>query len=121
MFGNILGLTSGGGWGGDKNTLAPVNHDIFNNGDAVADFENVLLPPAGGTTITQPQGGGVPLVLQGGAQVRVQPLGVPLPPPPAGGGAPTTTPPPQLHQGGGEMQASNQRQGMSHTLALAPQ
>jgi hypothetical protein len=69
MFGNILGLASGGGRGGDKNTLTPVNHDIFDEGDAGADVENVLLPPAGTATITQPQGGGVPLLPKGGAHI----------------------------------------------------
>jgi hypothetical protein len=100
MFGNILGLASGGGRGDDENILAPVNHDIFNDGDAAADFENVLLPAAGAVTITQPQGGGVPPLPHGGAQVGVQPLGVPLPPPPAGGGHPPS-PPPHPPGGGG--------------------
>jgi hypothetical protein len=98
MFSNILGLPNGGGRGGDENTLAPVNHDIFNDGDAAANFENVLLPPVGAVTITQPQGGGVPPLSQGGAHVGVQPLGVPLPPPPAGDGHP---PPPLPHLPGG--------------------
>ncbi len=93
MFSNILGCASGGGWGGDKNTLAPVNHDIFNDGDAVADFENMLLPPAEAATISQ------------GAHVGVQPLGVPLPPLLAGGGHP---PPPPLHLPGGGGNAGQQ-------------
>jgi hypothetical protein len=75
MFDNILGCASSGGRGGDKNTLVPVNHDIFDDGDEVADFENVLLPPAGAMTITQPQGGGVLPLPKGGAHVGVQPPG----------------------------------------------
>jgi hypothetical protein len=75
MFDNILGCASSGGRGGDKNTLVPVNHDIFDDGDEVADFENVLLPLAGAMTITQPQGGGVLPLHEGGAHVGVQPPG----------------------------------------------
>jgi hypothetical protein len=100
MFGKILGCASGGGRGGDENNLVPVNHDIFDDRDAAEDFENVLLPPAGAATITQPQGGGVPLLPQEGAHVGVQPLGVPLPPPPAERGHPPP-PPPHLPGGGG--------------------
>jgi hypothetical protein len=100
-----LGRASGGGRGGDKNTLTPVNHDIFDDGDAAAGFEIMLLPPAGAVTITQPQGGGVPPLPQGGGHIRVQPLGVPLPPPAAGGGHP---PPPPLHLPGGGGNAGQQ-------------
>ncbi len=105
MFGNILARASGGGQGGDESTLAPVNNDIFNNGDAVADFDNMLLPPAGGTPITQLLGGDVPPLPQGGAHVGFQPLGVPLPFSPAGGGHPPPTP---LHQPGGGGNACQQ-------------
>jgi hypothetical protein len=52
MFRNILGHASSGGGGGEENTLALVNNDIFDNGDAAADFGNMLLPPAGAATIT---------------------------------------------------------------------
>jgi hypothetical protein len=83
--------------GGDENTLALVNNTIFDDGDAVADFDNLLLSPAGAATITQPQGG-CTLLPQGGAHVGRQPMGGPLPPPPAGGGGP---PPPPSHQPGG--------------------
>jgi hypothetical protein len=84
--------------GGDTNTLAPVNNNIFDNGDAAADFDNLVLPPTGAATITQPQGGDVPPLPQGRAHVGFQPTGGPLPPPPAGGGQP---PPPPPHQSGG--------------------
>ena len=100
MFGNIPGCASGGGRGGDENTLALVNNNIFDNGDTATDFDNMLLPPAGAATIIQPQEGDVPPLPQGGAHVRVQPLGVPLPPLPAGGGHPP--PPPTYLPGGGE-------------------
>jgi hypothetical protein len=98
MFGNILGRASSGGQGGDNNTLPPVNNNIFDDRDTAADFDNMLLPPVGAPTVTQPQGGEVPLLPQGGAYVGFQPMGGPLPPPPAGGGQP---PPPPLHQPGG--------------------
>ncbi len=81
------------------NLRTPFNH-IFDDGDAAADFENMLLPPAGAATITQPWGGGVPPLPQGGGHIGVHPLGVPLPPPLAGGGHPPT-PPPHLPGGGG--------------------
>jgi hypothetical protein len=98
MFGNIPGCASGGGRGGDENTLALVNNNIFDNGDTATDFDNMLLPPAGAATIIQPQEGDVPPLPQGGAHVRFQHMGGPLPPPPAGGGQP---PPPPPHQPGG--------------------
>ncbi len=91
--------------GGDENTLAPpVNHGIFDDGDAGADFENMLLPPAGAATITQPQGGVYPRSPKGGAHLGVQPYH-----------------PRRTYQGEAEMQASNRRRGTSHTPASAPQ
>jgi hypothetical protein len=120
MFGNILGRASGGGGGGDENsTLAPVNHDIFDDGDAAADFENMLIPPVGAATITQPQRGGVPPLPQGGPTLGSNLWGYHYHLRWQGGG--THHHPHCTYQGKEEMQASNRRRGTSHTPASAPQ
>jgi hypothetical protein len=104
MFGNILGRASGGSSGGNKNTLTPVNNAIFIKGVAAVDFKNLFLPLAGAARITQPQGGDIPPLPQGGAHIRfmAQPMGGPPPPQPAGGGQPPP-PPPHLPGGGGNV------------------
>ena len=56
MFNNFLGgLSSGGGSGGDGDTLPAVNGLTSDDVEATADFENQLGPPPAGV-ITQPQG-----------------------------------------------------------------
>ena len=105
--------------GGDENTLAPFNHDIFDGGDAAADFENMLLPPAGAATITQPQGGAYPRSPKGGPTLGSNLWGYHYHLRRQGGG--THHHLHRTYQGEEEMQASNRRQGMSHTPELAPQ
>jgi hypothetical protein len=56
MFNSLLGHSSGGGNGRDKDTLPNVGGEVmFDKADAAGDFENELMLPPAAAAVTQQQ------------------------------------------------------------------
>ncbi len=57
MFNSLLGCSSRGGNGRDKDTLPNIGGGVmFNEADAAGDFKNQLMPPPVAAIVTQLQG-----------------------------------------------------------------